>query len=135
VKILVVEDDADLRYLYTMSLALTGYEAHSVEDGVDALRRIEQDPPDLLLLDLSLPRLGGESVATELAANARTRHIPIVIVTGQRLLAPPAYAVCVLAKPVDLDRLIAVVGQCLSTEGVRAHLPDTGRARRKPSEG
>jgi CheY-like chemotaxis protein len=113
VKILVVEDDADLRYLYATSLALAGYDTHAVEDGIPALRRVDQDPPDLLLLDLSLPTLGGEHVASELAANDRTRHIPIIVVTGQPLHKPPPYAVCVLTKPVDMDRLVEAVRRCL----------------------
>jgi DNA-binding response OmpR family regulator len=112
-KILVVEDDPDLRYLYATSLALAGFETSSVDDGVDALLRIEQDPPDLLLLDLGLKTLGGESVAQDLAANARTQQIPIVVVTGQRLIAPPVSTACVLTKPVEIEELLRVVRRCL----------------------
>lgn len=122
-KILVVEDDGDLRYLYTTSLALAGFDATSVEDGVDALVRIEQHPPDLLLLDLSLPTLGGESVAQELAANASTRRIPIVVVTGRRLISPPAHSTCVLTKPVDIDELLRVVYRCLREGRSPAFVP------------
>jgi DNA-binding response OmpR family regulator len=112
-KILVVEDDGDLRYLYTASLALAGYDATSVDDGVDALVRIEQDPPDLLVLDLGLKTLGGESVAQELSAHASTKRIPIVVVTGQRIVPGDIRADCVLTKPVDIDDLLRTVRRCL----------------------
>jgi DNA-binding response OmpR family regulator len=113
-KILVVEDDPDLRYVYGTSLALAGFEVSSVDDGVDALVRIEQDPPDLLLLDLGLKTLGGESVAAEVTANAQTRRIPIVVVTGQRLVSSPASAACLLIKPVEVEELLRVVRRCLA---------------------
>lgn len=130
-KILVVEDDADLRYLYTTSLALAGFDAASVDDGLDALVRIEQDPPDLLLLDLGLKTLGGESVAQEVAANATTRRIPIVIVTGQRLAAPPVSAACLLMKPVEVEVLLRVVRQCLEEARAPA-LVTMGEAKPPP---
>lgn len=86
----------------------------SVEDGLDALHRIELEPPDVVILDLALPRLGGRDVQRELASHAETRHIPIMVVSGTetRDLDPAAY-VCVLRKPVSADALIAAVQNCL----------------------
>ena len=113
-KILVVEDDPSLRELYRTSLTIARYSVIAVEDGLDALRRIESDPPDLVILDMALPRLGGRDVQQELAAHAETRNIPILVVTGTdtRDLNPADFP-CILRKPVRPDALIAAVDDCL----------------------
>jgi DNA-binding response OmpR family regulator len=78
--ILVVEDDPQLRALYRDALNLVGgFTAVAVEDGVDALRFIDTQTPDAVLLDWALPRLGGRDVAAELSAHATTRDIPIIV--------------------------------------------------------
>jgi DNA-binding response OmpR family regulator len=111
---LIVEDDADLRALYRQVLMISGYAVVAVEDGIDALRRIESDPPDLVILDIELPRLSGRDVQSELAAHAATRNIPIVVVTGSdtRALDPRGFY-CILRKPVTPESLVAVVDDCL----------------------
>jgi two-component system, OmpR family, response regulator MprA len=111
--ILVVEDDPDLRAFYRQVLGINGYDVGAVEDGIDALRRIETNPPDLVILDLELPRLGGRDVQQELAAHAATRNIPIVVVSGSEIRSlDPAAFFCILRKPVTADNLLAVVDDC-----------------------
>lgn len=114
-RILVVEDDSDLRHLYSSWLSLAGFAVETAGDGIIALQLVEQDPPDLLLLDLGLPLLRGEHVANELAARAHTREIPVIIVTGEPVSLAPA-AACVLTKPVELERLVDTVRRCLATK-------------------
>ena len=113
--IMVVEDDPELRAFYRQVLRISGYTVIDVEDGIDALRRIETDPPDLVILDIELPRLGGRDVQAELAAHTATSHIPIVVVSGTdtRTLDRNAF-VCILHKPVTAERLVAAVDDCLS---------------------
>jgi CheY-like chemotaxis protein len=84
-RVLIVEDDADLRRMFRTSLALAGYDVDEAGDGVDALRIVEARLPDLIVLDLVLRALDGISVQQELAARAVTRQIPIVIVTGSTI--------------------------------------------------
>ena len=115
--ILVVEDEEALRALYVETLSLAGYRVRHVADGVAALRLIEVEPPDLVVLDLWLPTLDGISVRDELLAHAETRNIPIVIVTAaaekfSRLFRDD----CVLRKPVTPEQLITTVRHCLSTK-------------------
>ena len=114
--LLVVEDDADLRRLYRSILVSAGYAVIPVEDGVDALRRLEVDQPSAIVLDLALPRLGGLDVQREIASHADTRHIPIIIVTGEdtSALDPRAFA-CILRKPIDPDALLEAVARCIRT--------------------
>jgi CheY-like chemotaxis protein len=113
--VLVVEDDPGLRELYRRALSAAGYAAVAVEDGLDALRRIDADgPPAAVVLDLHLPRVGGRDVHRELQARGETRHIPIVIVTGSDVLGfSPDEVACVLRKPIDPDALVAAVEKCL----------------------
>jgi len=113
-RILIVDDDADLRRLFRMSLTIAGYLVQEVGDGVEALQVIENDPPDLVVLDLVLRALDGMSVQQELASRALTRHIPIVIVTGSSLDPTGDNVACVLRKPVMPDDLVRTVAECLA---------------------
>ncbi len=99
---------------YRQVLTISGYTVIAVEDGIEALRRIETDLPDLVILDLELPRLGGRDVQQELAAHTATRHIPIMVVSGTdtKTLDPAAF-VCILRKPVTAERLVDAVKECL----------------------
>jgi DNA-binding response OmpR family regulator len=56
--VLIVEDDHALREMYRAALIMSGYAVVAVEDGIDALRHVEQALPNLIVLDLALPRLG-----------------------------------------------------------------------------
>ena len=112
--ILIVEDDPALRSLYRRALRTAGYIANGVEDGFDALQFVENTLPDLLVLDMSLPRLAGADVHADLKSRAETRGIPTVVVTGGDVdgLHRDDFA-CVMQKPVTAERLIAAVEKCL----------------------
>lgn len=66
--VLVGENDASLRELYRSALRAAGYAVVAVEDGIDALRRVERARPEAVVLDLDLPRLSGRDVQKELKA-------------------------------------------------------------------
>jgi two-component system, chemotaxis family, chemotaxis protein CheY len=112
--ILIVDDDHDLRRMYRAALVLDGYRVDEAADGFEALRYIEGHAPDLMVLDVEMPRLDGLSVQKEIAANAFTRHIPIVIVTGSGIPLKNVSVACVLRKPVAPDDLAGAVTACLS---------------------
>lgn len=124
-RILVVEDNADLRRLFRTALSLAGYHVDEAADGLDALRIIENSAPDLVVLDLMLRSLDGRSVQQELAAHAFTRDIPIVVVTGSLLEISGVNVSCVLRKPVMPDQLVDTVRHCI-VRGV------SGRGRLTP---
>ena len=128
--ILVVEDDPDLRVFYRQVLMINGYTVIAVEDGIDALRRIETDPPDLVILDIELPRLGGRDVQQELAAHTATRHIPIMVVSGTdtKTLDPVAFS-CILRKPVTAEGLVAAVDECFRRAGRASPCDDAARTQ------
>lgn len=116
--ILVVEDDEDLRSLFRTALALSGYDVIEAGNGLEALQRIDHSPPDLVILDLMLPDLSGIVVQQEIAAQAITRQIPIVVITGSAIEPGTLNVACFLRKPVSPDQLIATVRTCL-TAGTR----------------
>ena len=110
---LVVEDDPELRTLFRTTLALAGYSVAVAEDGFEALRQVETRAPDLIVLDIALPRLDGRDVHRELMSNVGTAAIPIVVITGDSSRLERSEFPCVLQKPVDLDDLVAAVDRCL----------------------
>ena len=113
-KILVVEDDVALRNLYKYSLIVEGFDVDAVGDGLDALRSIDQALPDLIVLDLRLPRFDGIFVQQEISSRATTRVVPIVIVTAEDREIDERRNICVLRKPVDVGELVATVRECLA---------------------
>jgi DNA-binding response OmpR family regulator len=80
--VLVVDDDARLRALWTEALVQAGYAAVSAEDGMTALELIRDLFPDLILLDLRMPRLSGPGFLKAVASHRRWQTIPILIVSG-----------------------------------------------------
>ena len=113
--VLIVDDDQGMRYLFSRTLALEGFEVKEARGGFEALRMLDSDPPDIIVLDLTMPGVDGFAVRNELAAHAHTRTIPIIIVTGlsenlDRLDVP-----CILKKPVAPDQLVAAVRTCLAS--------------------
>ena len=80
-RVLVVEDDRALGAFLKKGMELEGHRVESVEDGEAAIRRAEEDRPDLILLDLSLPRLDGMEVLTDL--RARNNDAAVLILTGR----------------------------------------------------
>lgn len=99
--------------MYRTALLLAGFAVREAYDGIDALRALEEQTPDVVVLDLDLPRVSGLSVQQELAGRAHTRHIPVVIVTGSEMDLENLHVSCVLRKPVDPDRLVSTVHSCL----------------------
>lgn len=117
--ILIVEDDGDLRRMFRTALTLAGFAVEEASDGAGALYRIEQKPPDLVVLDLGLPTVSGLIVHQEIAAHAHTRSIPVVIVTGSTMNLDHLDVSCVLRKPVDPELLVITVRRYLqSGEGI-----------------
>ena len=113
--ILIVEDDAALRHFMQYMLALDGFDVDVVQDGLAALRRIDEVLPDVVILDLTLPRVDGISVYRELASNPRTAHIPVVIITGREVLADAAtQAAAILRKPVAFPVLLDSVHRAIA---------------------
>lgn len=109
--ILIVEDDPVIRDLLLDLLDIEGYPAIAASDGVDALRQIERANPSLILLDLNLPHLDGESVLKELAK--APGPVPrILLITADprgRRLRHMRGIVGFLSKPFNIDDLLQAI--------------------------
>lgn len=109
-RVLVVEDDCALGAFLNSSLLREGYSVRCVMDGETALRELELFCPDLVLLDLSLPKLDGEDVLAELRTNYA--HVSVLVVTGrsggsQRIRCLDLGADDCLLKPFSVCELMA----------------------------
>jgi signal transduction histidine kinase/CheY-like chemotaxis protein len=83
--VLVVDDDIALRRLVIETLARDGGELREAADGLEALAMIAVRPPDVLVLDLAMPKLDGFGVLEQLLGGVETRHLPVVVLTGRDL--------------------------------------------------
>jgi CheY-like chemotaxis protein len=119
-RVLIVEDDVDLRDLFRQALVIAGFDVQEAGDGLAALRLIDTNPPDLVVLDLQMPIINGEVVRQELAAQAHLRQIPIVVVTGTAGPHKHLDVYCVLKKPVQPDDLVRTVRSCLAAGSASA---------------
>jgi CheY-like chemotaxis protein len=121
-RILVVEDNAEVSKLLELILRRAGYDIVTAEDGVEALDRYQQSQPDLVLLDIMLPRMDGYEVSSHLR---RESHATIPIVMLSSLDSPldmersrEAGATDHVAKPFDKDQLLSVIAEYVGAPGV-----------------
>jgi DNA-binding response OmpR family regulator len=82
-RILVADDDRDIRDLVTFKLAQAGFEVQAVGDGTAALAAIEEDPPDLAVLDVMMPGLSGIDVLRKMRDAERTRGVRVILLTAR----------------------------------------------------
>ena len=108
-RVLVVEDDRSLADMYRSALRFSGFHVDVALDGVSALRWIDQSVPDVVVLDLHLPRLHGEAILHEITNSADLCDIPVIIVTGSDPSPGVAQAAAILRKPCPPDRLLSVI--------------------------
>jgi DNA-binding response OmpR family regulator len=80
--VLVVDDEADVRAFLSAALIEAGFDVVTAEDGFEALERVQEQIPDLISLDLVMPRKSGVKFHRELVKNKKWSHVPILIVTG-----------------------------------------------------
>jgi len=118
-KILIVEDNADGRELFALYIRRLGYEVFEAATGLEALDQAHAVHPDLILMDLALPKMPGYEATARLKADLSTRDIPVIVNTafhGGPFVesAIAAGAAEILHKPVSLKALEEVVRRYLS---------------------
>jgi len=128
--ILIVDDDASYRKLMVGLLRAQGFEVFAASDGEDALVEFAHHEPDLVLMDVDMPRLNGFEVCRRLKQQPETRLTPVVLVTGMaatedRIRGLEAGADDFLSKPVDRNELLARVRSLLS---LKAYTDELERA-------
>ncbi len=111
-KVMVVDDDADMRCVLTEILTMEGLEASQAKDGEEALNLIADAPPDLILLDEQMPKMDGTRFLQRVAQDPRWRVIPVIMISATAGALLPG-AVALLRKPFELDALVATVRRVL----------------------
>ena len=118
--ILIVEDDPDILTMMVAALGDEGYRVATAQDGEEALASARRERPDLIVLDLMLPRMNALQFRAEQRRDAELSSIPIICLSGASHAATVAMELgtddC-LAKPVDFDRLLAVITKLLASRG------------------
>jgi two-component system, OmpR family, alkaline phosphatase synthesis response regulator PhoP len=128
-KILVVDDDPEIREAISLILEANGYKVVTAQDGIDGLNKLKEDKPDLMILDLLMPRLDGFGVCKELKDPrwAKYARIPIIILSSVREDASKRRyeletgvqldVADYVEKPIEHTVLLERIGKVLKKEG------------------
>jgi len=119
-QILIVEDDETISSVLRMRLKSSGYDLFQARNGEEALALLENELPDLILLDLMMPTMGGWETCRRIRQNERTKKIPIFIVSALRSENDKQQAKLyganeIFVKPVDLDSLLKKIRSYLGS--------------------
>ena len=118
--VLVVEDEKEIKNFIKKALVDQGYNVEEAGDGAEAIKKVEGDMPDLVILDLGLPKISGETVAAEIKRDYP--HIPIIMLTARTqssdiIAGFKLGADNYMPKPFIMDELLARVKARLSSSG------------------
>ena len=116
--VMVVDDSLTVRKIAGRLLARHGYNVLTAKDGVDALEQLGEVIPDVMLLDIEMPRMDGFDLARNIRADKRLKHIPIIMITSRTADKHRQHAAEIgvnhyLGKPYDEDDLLARIRECL----------------------
>jgi two-component system KDP operon response regulator KdpE len=133
-KILIIEDDADVRLGLNARLRASGYQTALAADAMTAVHAARREQPDLILLDIGLPGGDGYLVLERLHAIPQLSCIPVVVVSARpahthAAKALEAGASAFLQKPVDNDVLLRTIHDALGGEPAAAEIPSAGAER------
>ncbi len=111
-RVLVIDDEPDVRWLLRLSLERVGHEVLLAEDGLRGVAMAQRQRPDAIVLDLMMPVMDGYGVLDALAKDPRTSHVPVMVLTAKAIpdeseKAAEAGARRFLTKPFDPDDLAA----------------------------
>jgi len=130
-RILVVDDERYVVDVVRTMLQAKGHEVVTAADGEEALEAVGRELPELVLLDIVMPKLDGAMVAQRLRDSPHTRHIPIVFLTGlietdeSQRRGPKIGGQLFLAKPFDAEELYQMIELAAATQG-GSPTPPTG---------
>jgi chemosensory pili system protein ChpA (sensor histidine kinase/response regulator) len=116
--VMVVDDSLTVRKISGRLLARQGYHVLTAKDGVDALEQLATVLPDVMLLDIEMPRMDGFDLARNIRGDSRLKHIPLIMITSRtadkhRQMAAEIGVDHYLGKPYDEDDLLACIRDCL----------------------
>jgi two-component system, OmpR family, alkaline phosphatase synthesis response regulator PhoP len=128
-KILVVDDEIYIVHILDFSLGIEGYEVMTALDGEQALSKVAQDKPDLIVLDIMMPKLDGYETCKALKSNPETKGIPVILLSakGRNVDQKVGFEVGAddyITKPFSprklVERINAILGQTSRQDAARA---------------
>jgi two-component system alkaline phosphatase synthesis response regulator PhoP len=124
-RVLVVDDEPDLVRVLEFGLRASGYTVESASDGQEGLKKAREIKPDVILLDLMLPKLDGYKVCRLLKFDDRFKHIPIIILSartqeGDQTLALEMGANRFVTKPYDFAEILGYIETLLKSPTARS---------------
>jgi CheY-like chemotaxis protein len=131
-RILVVDDSEEVRDYFQVALRLAGYVVETAEDGADALAKVIRDRPDLILLDVVMPRMDGLELLVKLRSDLAPPVPPAILVSGFDMTEEEALrrgAVRFLQKPLDAQDLVAAVADVLAGRSAAEEAIERARER------
>jgi chemosensory pili system protein ChpA (sensor histidine kinase/response regulator) len=116
--VMVVDDSLTVRKISGRLLARHGYHVLTAKDGVDALEQLGEVMPDVMLLDIEMPRMDGFDLARNIRADNRLKHIPIIMITSRTADKHRQHAAEIgvnhyLGKPYDEEELLGCIRECI----------------------
>ena len=123
-KVLIVDDDQDIVTMLQDRLDAGGYKTLTASDGLRGIELIEQESPNLVLLDLYLPRLKGMDVLKRMAQNKQSEDIPVIVMTAAGTIPDAVEAMRhgaydFLTKPLEKDHLLIVIQKALERDSLK----------------
>lgn len=118
-KVLVVDDNPDLRAIFARAFDRRHFAVQVAVDGGEAIERLQTELPDVLILDLNMPKISGFDVLNYVRQNQNTKDVKVIIVTGNcmAMQAPEAeFADLLLIKPVSIIDLITFAQRLIPTQ-------------------
>lgn len=118
-KILIVDDEPDIVETLKFLIESEGFESVTALDGEDALKKAKEENPDLMILDVMLPKINGYKVCRLLKFDGKYKHIPILMVTARsqeedKVIGEETGADEYITKPFNIDELIQKIRSYLS---------------------
>lgn len=119
-KILIVDDEKQLREMLTMRLEASGYEVITAADGEEGLKKTNKENPDLILLDIMMPGMDGLVVLSRLKNNLETSFIPVIMLTAKGdtsavMELQTAGATDYVIKPFEAENLLDLIKKTLQS--------------------
>ncbi|MEK6656097.1 MAG: response regulator [Nitrospirota bacterium] len=121
-KILVADDEEDIRLIIKFALEDKGYKVITASDGAEAVAIADKEKIDLIILDAAMPKMDGYEACKKLKKNAKTKDIPVIFLTAidlqkDKLKSQRVGALKFIAKPFEIEALLEEIASILNNIG------------------
>lgn len=117
-RVLVIEDRHNIRKFVVVNLSARGYKVEEAADGMEGLDKLRRSRPDILLLDIKMPRMSGLDVLNAMARDPHLRDVPVIVMTASLANLNDGHnydnVEQILVKPLSVPDLVSMVSEVLS---------------------